>query len=296
MFPSNSSLIPLSFIALLAGLIFEHRRLSNNWSTVIYSLLGALGISLFAFLKFKEEGYYDLYQHLRVWPYAFIGAFVVIGIILNYEKLNPQLTEGITLIQSIAIIYWTIDVGILNLNYLIVKMAVGVGTVFCLFSFFHAFSYSPLSRPNRLMLSIWSTIIMIFFAADFLYDVYQNKPIEYMATQYEALYASLQYFLLGVSIMYIMQNCTMILGFLPAKGTFFNAEYFRGVNELKSYHVARYEDEQVHVGHSIVCLVFCVAIFGLNYYFAFVPRNIAIWATFVSFPLALSLLVGARRF
>lgn len=167
MYPEDPALIPLSIIAFLAGLILEYKRLCGKWSTVIYTVIGAIILSLLIFIKFKHETVYTLNDHLKAWPYAFIGWFALIGVVANEQKLVPRLTEGITLIQSLAIIYWVAEVGAFNIDFVIVKIALVIGAIFCMISFFHAFTYSRLFRSSRLVLSVWSSVIMMCFAIDF---------------------------------------------------------------------------------------------------------------------------------
>ena len=81
----------------------------------------------------------------------------------------------------------------------------------------------------------------------------------------------------------------MLSSFLPGKGTFFNAQYYTNIDELKETHIERYSDEQVSLIRSIFCIGLAIAVFYLNYSYQFVPRNFAIWMLFTFFPLLLYL-------
>ena len=128
---------------------------------------------------------------------------------------------------------------------------------------------------------------MLLFAIDNIYRVYQNEQIEDAEDTTHKAYIALQYFLLGISSIYIVQNFLMISGFLPGKGTFFNEQYFRDIKTLKDDHVKRYSDKQVSILYSFLCVLFTGTIFGLNSYFQILPRNMAIWIVFVIFPFVL---------
>ena len=65
----------------------------------------------------------------------------------------------------------------------------------------------------------------MLFAVDNIFRVYQNEQIENAEISH-GLYIGLQYFLLGVSSIYIVQNFLMLFGFFPGKGTFFNDGIF----------------------------------------------------------------------
>lgn len=287
MHTSNRRLIPISVLAIIAGVIFEGKRISDKWSTVLFTALGAFTFSFLAFLPSKREHNYNFENHIEMWPYWFIIIFALFSIAFHGDKIISKLTEGITLLQSIAVVYWVVDYGFINTNNWFLKSLMFIGLVFSLYSVFHAFSNAILSRTSRLTLSIWSSIIMMLFAFDNIYRVYQNEQIENTADVTHGFYIGIQFFLLGVSCIYIVQNIIMLMGFLPGKSTFFNAQYFRDLEELKNTHVKRYSDKQVSILHSSFCMFFTGIIFFLNYHYQILPRHVAIWAVFVIFPFVL---------
>jgi hypothetical protein len=281
---SNKRLIPISIFALIAGIVYENRRLSEKWSTTIYSGLFSFILSFFSFCPGKHEIEYNLENHIQIWIYSFIFFFVFLGVVFNKEKIIPKLTEGITLLQSIAVAYWIIDFGIIYSNNIFIIFLLVVALLFSMYSAYNAFSYVALSTLSRFVLSIWSSIVMVLFAVDNIYSVYQNEQIEDTAILSQGLLIGLQYFLLGVCSIYIVQNFMMLVGFLPGKGTFFNDKYFKDVVNLKNEHIARYSDIQVNKLYSLFCLLFVGTVFSLNYYFKLLPRNTSIWLVFVIFP------------
>lgn len=284
---SQRRLIPISVIAIIAGIIFEGIKLSEKWWNVLLTALCSFIFSFLAFLPIKSENGYNFENHIEMFPYWFIVLFAIFSIAFHGDKVIPTLTEGITLLHSIAVIYWVLDYNFIHTNNLFLKLAMIIGVLFSLYSIFHAFTYVNLSRTSRLILSIWSSIIMMLFAVDNIYRIYQNEQIENTADVTHGIYIGLQFFLLGVSCIYIIQNFYMLICFLPSKGTFFNPQYFHNLTELKNDHIKRYSDKQVNILHSICCILFTGTIFSLNYYFQFVPKHIAIWIVFVTFPLIL---------
>lgn len=96
---------------------------------------------------------------------------------------------------------------------------------------------------------------MLLFAIDNIYRVYQNEDIETSKYFSQGLYIGIQFFLLGVSSIYIIQNFIMLMGFLPGKQSFFNSKYFNEIRELKNDHIERYSDQQVYILHSIICIL-----------------------------------------
>ena len=284
---SGRRLIPISVLAIIAGVLFESKRLSGKWMTVLLMGLGSFIFSFCAFLPGKREHIYNFENHIAMWPYGFIFSFAIFSIAFHKDKVIPKLTEGITLLQSIAVFYWVIDYSFIDTDSLFLKSLMVVGLLFSMYSVFHAFTHAILSRTSRLTLSIWSSIIMLLFASDNIYRVYQNEQIENTADLTHGLYIGLQYFLLGISAIYIIQNFIMLTGFLPSKGTFFNAQYYRELKELKSDHIKRYSDRQVSILHSFFCVLLTGTIFFLNYHYQLLPRHVTIWTVFVIFPFIL---------
>ncbi|MEQ7802401.1 hypothetical protein ABDJ41_21575 [Pedobacter sp. ASV1-7] len=228
----------------------------------------------------------------KIFSLSFIA--LMAGLLFHDKKTVAKLTEGITLIQSIAIIYWVIDYGYLNIDNLFMYILLGIGLLFCLFSFINALTYIELSRPYRLWLSVWSSIIMLLFSIDNIFRTYSNGDIENTWAVSDSIFIGLQYFLLGVSGMYIVKNMLMLFGPLPGKGTFFNAQYFRDLYELKKEYIERYSEDQIYIGHVIFCILITAGLFFANYTYRFIPANIAIWISFILFP-GILMLVNFRR-
>jgi hypothetical protein len=292
---SQKPIIPISIIALISGIIYESKRISKNWAIVFYFILGSCGFSFFTFMPGKNEYIYNFESHLEIGTYAFILTFIIINISFNGEKVIPKLTEGITLLQSISVIYWVIDNGFISINNIFLKSILLIGLLFSLFSGIHAFTHTNLSKTNRLILSIWSSIIMLFFAVDNIFRVYLNESIENVSNSYLGIYIGLQYFLLGISSLYIAQNFFMLFGFFPRRGAFFNSQYFRELRDLKSDHIERYSDLQVSISHSLICLTFSSSIFIINYIFQIIPGNMAIWSVFFATPFTIKLIDNIKK-
>ena len=289
MYNANRRLIPISVLALLAGVFYESRRLSEKWQPFLLNILGSFILSFIAFLPNRNENGYNFESHIEIWPYIFVLIFIIFSIIFHSDKVTPKLTEGITLLQSVSVIYWVIDYGFLQTDNFFLKSLMIIGLIFSLFSVFHALTHAILSRTSRLTLSIWSSIVMLLFASYNIYSVYQNEQIENTADLTHGLYIALQYFLLGISGIYIVQNFLMLSGFFPGRDTFFNKQYYKDLEELKSEHIKRYSKEQVSINHSIICLLLTGTVYFLNYHYKLLPRHITIWSVFVLFPFILLL-------
>lgn len=285
---SEHKILSISLIALVGGVLFESFRVTDKWTYVCYIFIGAFIISLFAFLPGKEQNY-SFESHLELWPYFFLFIFAFASAIFHQERTTVKLTEGITLLQSLSIIYWVIDYGFWNIDSWFLKSLLIIALLFSLFSIFNALTHFILSRTTRLTLSIWSSIIMMLFAIDYIIRVHQNSSIETNEYLSDELYIGLEFFLLGVSVIYSIQNFIMLMGFFPGKGSFFNRRYFIEISELKDNHINRYSDQQVPIGHSILCIIVTGTIYWLNYKYQFLPRHTAVWLAFIFLPLLLAL-------
>lgn len=141
-YQSEKSLISITIIPLILGLIFENKRLSADRKAIALKILGGLLLSVFAFMPGKREKGYNFENHIEMWQYWFVFFFVVISMVYHEKKIVPKLTEGITLLQSISIIYWIIDIGFLNFDNAFAYILIGFGLIFLWFRSFTHFRIS----------------------------------------------------------------------------------------------------------------------------------------------------------
>lgn len=158
--------------------------------------------------------------------------------------------------------------------------------IFSVYSILNAFTNIPLTRKNRLILSIWSTIIMFAFAVDNIIRVFSNEDIEITKYSSQGFYIGLQYFLLGISAVYLMQNFILLLEYVPSR----DGNYRRYLMENNENHINRYSDKQVITWQSLFCILYTGIIYGFNYKCQILPRHTAIWLVFFTFPLILQLM------
>lgn len=279
----DNSLLSITTIPLLLGVIIENRRLSSDWKTIIQKIVLAFGLSLIAFL-FDNSGKNNSFEsQIEIWPYYFIFCFVLLSVASHENKIIAQLDESITLLQSISIIYWIIDYKLINFSNLFYIALMSIGIAFCAFSFFHSFSYKKITPRTKLLLSIWSSIIMLIFAIDHIYRVFVFSAF----TDYNLFDVALnffQYFLVGVSLMYILQNIKMLIPYLPGGDVVFDKELRKEIRDMNNTHIKRYSNHQINITDSLIILMFSTAIILLNINFKIMPRHTLIWLIFWIFP------------
>lgn len=278
---SDRKILQLNFIALLAGLVLEYRRISEKWSTVLWTALGAYVLSFFAFAKGKGQRVYIFEEHLEMWPYYFLGAFVIIAMAVQYSAVTKKLTEGVTLLLTFAINYWIIANNYWDTGSVFVKILISINVMLSLFSLFNALSYKTLTKGVRLILSLWSSVITLILATDNFLKLYKYRDIENLPTFSESTFVFLEFFLLGISSIYIAQNLTMVGAYLPGK------RYMESVREMNEVHLDRFSKEQVYIVDSIIVIIISLTGFALNYFFQFLPTNFMIWATVTVAPFLL---------
>lgn len=290
---SDRKLFSISLLALFGGLLFESFRVSDNWKTVIVIFVGSYFFSLLSFLPGKREQYYNFENHIQNWPYFLLFFFALAFAITHKDRVTAKLTEGITLLLSLSFIYWTIDYGFTKYSNWFAISLLGIAFLLTAFSILNALTSIHLSKGVRLTLSIWSTVILFAFAIDNIIRVFSNPDIESSKYMSDGLYIGLQYFLLGVSAVYIMQNYMLLAAFLPSK----NGNYRNDLKENKKDHIDRYSNQQVSIGHSLFCILYAGTIYWLNYTYQVLPRHTIIWLVIVTFPLILiiSNFVNGRR-
>lgn len=271
MYTCDKEILHLYFLPLLLGLVIEYWRISKNFQTVVLTALGAFVLSLFNFLPNRHEQDCHFEGQLQFWPFAFLGTFIFIAMIIQFTKATQKLTEGITLLLTLAINYWIYSNNYWNSEYLIIKILIIINGFFSAYSIFHSISYRSHSKTSVFVLSVWSSLITLILSFDNILKVYQNKDIANMASLSESSFAFLQFFLVGISSIYIAQNILMIGAFLPGK------HYLYTVKEIADVHIGRYSDEQVYLFDTILVLTVSLFAFVINYTFQYLPANFMIW-------------------
>lgn len=282
---SERRFFSISLIALLSGVLIESYRISKDWKIVFFKFVGAYVFSFIVFIPGKRDVNYNIESHIEFWLQTIVVTYIVVSAIFYKEKIVQKLNEGITLLLSLSLIYWVIDYGFVNIDFLIVKILLIIGLLFAIYSIFHSLSYLTLTRTSRLVLSVWSSIVVFAFALDNVFRVFTSKNIEDSEYFTEGLYIGIQYFLLGISAIYILQNYFFLTDLLPNK----NGNYKKDLYHAKSAHIKRFSDSQVSRKSSLICILYCSSLYFFNSYYDLLPRHTMIWLVIFSFPIIVGL-------
>lgn len=276
------ALLPYLTLPLILGLILENRRLEKNWKMLALKvMLATICASVISFFKILDS---DISTEVALWPYTFIFFFALFSALYHDRKVTPVITEGTTLLQSISIIYFILHYGYLEFSNFFEILIWVVGLLFCLLSLYNAFSYTRLTPRLRLLLSIWSAVIMLVFSLVYIISVYHFTRFTgnfYIDNSMNFI----QYFFLGISLIYLIQNARMVVVYIPSKNSFFDKAHLKRISRMNKLHVWRYSKEQVEIKDSLLILLLTSAVYFLNYSLNLVPPYTMIWIVFWSAPM-----------
>lgn len=291
-YSAESSFFSISILTLFAGVLAESFRVGRNWLNVVGFFFLSYFASFLSFIPGKRETDYDLQSHIELWPYYFLFFYVLIFSIANRKKLTANITEGITLLLSISLIYWIIDAGFTNFyNLFIVLLWIFVG-IFSFRSFRNAFTSIELTSSKRIGLSIWSSVIILCFSVDNIIRVFSNDALELISNVNQILYVGLEYFLLGISALYIVNNFLLLINFFPNK----SEKYSETLKTARKNHLSRFSNQQVAPIYSLTCVAYAVSLFAINFHYQLVPRLTMIWLVIFTFPILLHFLMKLQIF
>jgi len=290
----QSSALSVSMAMLFVGMIAESLRLSKSWKSISLIFIGAYLFTLFTFLGIQNKSTYNINILVDALPFMFIFYFTLIFAIIFKDKVTAKLTEGITLLQTIAIVYWILDSNLLTYKSWWVYALLAIVFMISIFASVNALSNLHLSENFRIILSMWSSIIMMVFAVDNIIDVFNQPEISTVLTKSQMTNIGVKYFLLGVASLYIMENYLLLIAFIPSKKDKYMTDSerirtsAREMEESRQDHLSRYSDVQVPTILAVMCILYATAIFGINYYYGLVSKQSAIWIVFFTFPLIIS--------
>jgi hypothetical protein len=287
----NKRLFTWSFIALFLGLLLESYFIFKRLNSILNCFSVSFFVSLLTFLPGKKERVYNLQNHIELWPYFFLLFFIIGVIILKQKEVTSKQTEGTTLLQSLAIVYWLFDYKFFDdIDFpkaLILIIIISATS----FSLLNALTKINLGKSNRLFLSIWSSCVLMSFAIDNIIRVFSNGDIDQQNSLITSIEVAIQYFFVGISSVYVVQNICMLLAFLPEK----NTKYKQTLYAAKKMHLDRYSDLQISTFDTVLCICYCTLFFVLNGIYNFIPRHTMIWFVIVTFPLLLHLQKRIRQ-
>lgn len=288
---SDSRIFTIRIFAIAAGLVVESLRIQTKPRTVFYSLIGAYFLSYLSILPGKHERHYSFVEHLHFMPYVFVVIFAIIIFITNYEKIRLQLNEGIVLILHCAFLYYCFENGAITFSNFwgsVFTIFLGLATLIILL---HAFTKIQLTDGFRLILSLWSSIILMIMSISNVYHIVKSGEIEHILNFNEKLLVGLNNFLLGITAIYILENISMLYRFIPEKGSVRSGMYKYDLQRSKDVHINRFSIRQLSPFLALIIIFLTGSWFVANHINHYLPTNLAIWSLLVLLPVILYLMV-----
>lgn len=271
-FAFSFAFLPVGF-----GMIYEQKTTGASWKEIlIKSFASYCIVSLFLLVFLKDQRTAFSQMETGFLLSVFILSFSAISIAFAYyleeqHKLTAQITEGFLLLQSLSFVYFIASSDFFSkLNYF--KIALIIPVLFsCLYVIYHIFFCKKHSYFSKLYQSIWSSVMMLFFSISFFMKVLTIEISKDLSIQ-ENLLGSLQYFLFGISIIYITQNVWMLIRFFPDKGEKLNHYKFR-IKTLTKEHIERFSDTRLSLPYAVFCIVFVSTIYLMNYFYHYISAH-----------------------
>ena len=126
-------------------------------------------------------------------------------------------------------------------------------------------------------------MIMIIFATEHIFSVFNSQNIEDTDAVNGSI-LTLEYFILGISSMYILQNFLMVTEYLPSRNRFYDKTHMKDIKAMNKTHIERYSEKQVMKFDSSLCLLYCSSFYFINYKYQIIHRQTAIWIIILTLP------------
>ncbi len=273
---SQRILITQSVTAIMLGLVAESLRLSKNAKHTFKELLLGYLFSFIIFIPYNADSY-DLAGRIATWPAIFIMSYSLTTMLVFKDQVVAKANISSTVVLSLATFYWVMVQGLFTDEYFPFKALAVIVTVLCILTLYHAFKPQPLNQRQRVLLSSWTALIMIALAIDFALGIFLDTRYLLLNTWQEKIYDFAQYFVLGMALVYILQNIYLIYEFIsPEKSP--NDVH---VQRILQTHLKRYTSHKAKKKHTLLLSLLVSGCFLLNYRFEFISSYSAIWIVFI---------------
>ncbi|OCA79506.1 hypothetical protein BBH99_18700 [Chryseobacterium contaminans] len=280
-------ILPTYLAIIFCGILFESYRISKGSKSILYVLLCAYFISLVVFFPNVGKGVYHFEERIKRLPYVLCFSYLIILIASHKKIIIPRLTEGVTLLLSVSFIYWLSGKQLLNFETWDSSIITIVTLLFSLISVINGLFLVKLSKLNRLILSIWSTIVVFVIGVDNLMDLMGYVSFDDHNGFSDTFKIAIQYFLFGMSSIYLAQNFFLLLLLVPSKEDKDDILFYENIRD----HYGRYSESQVKRFFSIFCILYCFVLFYLNQKMKILPVNTIIWIVTFTFPVILNIMI-----
>lgn len=274
----------LGFISAFLGLSIEIIKYSVSFKDILKFSFIALLTSIIIYVSLIIGNHNAQYCQFY---FLLIVAFIAGNYLDEYTK--PKLTKGILLIQCLAFLYWTFENQYYNSSE-INRILHFLGICFSIYVVFLSLSGKTIHSFLRFIVSIWSAIIIAIISINNFQNLFLAETFITNIDYLDLSIIIMQFYLLGVSAMYLSKNILILLLANQFGFFLFNIMKHRGLNIED-----RYIDVDTDIFLSWVCILTCISLFSLNYKFQFIDKNFLIFLVLFLLPIALEILLYVRN-
>ena len=286
-FQEEKSLIPLTMVTLILGLIYQSYKITQSFKKILIYLTISSFVSLLAFGQGENETHYVFAEHIEIWIYFFLTIYLIIMSVEHDKKITTPFGEGLSLLFCLAFLYWLFENYLFDFSFILTQVLSMAVLLITAFSVIHALFKIKHNAFSRFILSISTCIAVVVLSLDNLFQLMDQGEPSFTKTIAENIILLIQYFLLGISALFLFQNIMLLLQYLPSKYT---RSYFSDIKENTQAHIERFSKDQISWIEASLCLFISTFAYTLNYYFQIIPPNMCIWLVIFLCPLLIQYL------
>jgi hypothetical protein len=275
-FQTERTLISWATMAMMIGLIFESMRLGSFSKKIIFELLLAYAASFIVFIPMSIDEY-NFVSRIATWPAVFFGAYALTSMVLFRDRIIPKINMTYTAVCLLAFVYYVYEWNWFFDDYWLFQGLAFLAMGIALFVLVLSMQPGVLSQRIRLMLSVFSALLMVFFAAEFAIELYTSTLYAREVSWLEKLNLFVPYFVLGMGLVYTLQNIFLIIDF-NYWGDGDHVQHARSVAEL---HLKRYDPMKPSLFRLLATLALVTGVLSLNHIFDFVAKQTAVWIVLI---------------
>lgn len=281
--------LTFAYLAFLIGKTAELRKITGDWWSVVKILGCAAIFSMIVFLPTKGGPVRSFEEQLESIPILFALSSLIATSAFYREKLTSEIGEGISLLHSLALLYYLLELaraGTISPMWLIPCIVPAAWAIT------HALTKIDLGLKDRLWLSLWSSLISLIFGVVYLLRVLEMDNVEQLVAAGSYLRAAIissDFFLLGASGVYLLQNAMMLLLYIPGRNNLGSGTYMAQVENLNRQHIRRFSSDQVDRRDALFALILVGGMFIANYFFQLTRPEFVVWLSLVVAPVLIGI-------
>lgn len=239
-----------------------------------------LGLILFSLVKIELQDFLNILDLYSVF-FPIVLFVVYILILVNSTKKNDvvKFSEGLTFLKSMSLVYYAVEMNVFIYSGFLPNILIAISVFIIFLSTISAFTYIKITNNLKVILSVWSTLILLLFTYNHISSLFSA----FSSNQLNPLLV-MDFFTLGTSTVYIAHNIDALLYYYPSNTEFFSKYHFKQIEKANRKQMERYKDEQVRIIDSFICLIIASTLYSLNYILKIFSPLSAIWISLLLIP------------